>query len=58
MGAAVFQTADIAKTFKELEERSVPIRQPPTERPDGIEAIIGDDSGNWFSITQPHPMAP
>ncbi len=58
MGAVVFQTADIAKTFKELEERGVPIRQPPTERPYGIEAIIGDDSGNWFSITQPRLMTP
>ncbi len=53
MGAGVFQTADIAKTFEELKERGVPVHQPPTERPYGIEAIIGDDSGNWFSLTQP-----
>jgi hypothetical protein len=26
--------------------------QPPTERPYGIEALIKDDSGNWFSLTQ------
>ncbi len=54
MGAVVLETADIAKTFAELQERGVPVRQPPTERPYGIEAIIMDDSGNWFSLTQRH----
>ncbi len=53
LGSGVFQTADIAKTFQELQEKGVPVRQPPTERPYGIEAIVGDDSGNWFSLMQP-----
>ncbi len=53
LGAIVFQTSDIAKTFDELKAKGVPVRQPPTDRPYGIEAIIGDDSGNWFSLTQP-----
>jgi AraC-like DNA-binding protein len=26
--------------------------QPPAERPYGIEAIMRDDSGNWYSSTQ------
>jgi hypothetical protein len=26
--------------------------QPPTERPYGVEAVLRDDSGNWFSFTQ------
>jgi predicted enzyme related to lactoylglutathione lyase len=53
MGAGVFQTADIAKTFEELKAKGVAVHQPPTERPYGIEAVIADDSGNWFSLTQP-----
>ncbi len=53
LGASVFQTADVRKTYEELKARGVPFRQPPTERPYGIEAIMGDDSGNWFSLTQP-----
>ena len=27
--------------------------QEPAERPYGIEALFRDDSGNWFSLTQP-----
>jgi hypothetical protein len=26
--------------------------EPPTERPYGIEALIKDESDNWFSLTQ------
>jgi hypothetical protein len=26
--------------------------QPPADRPYGIEAVLRDDSGNWFSFTQ------
>jgi AraC-like DNA-binding protein len=25
----------------------------PTERPYGIEAVFKDNSGNWFSLTEP-----
>ena len=28
--------------------------QPPSERPYGVEAIMRDDSGNWYSFTQAH----
>jgi catechol 2,3-dioxygenase-like lactoylglutathione lyase family enzyme len=30
----------------------VEFTQPPAERPYGIEAILRDDSGNWYSFTQ------
>jgi hypothetical protein len=33
-------------------KRGVEFTQPPAERPYGIEAILRDDSGNWFSFTQ------
>ena len=51
-GAGVLATADCRKTYEELRARAVEFLQPPTERPYGIEALINDDSGNWFSMTQ------
>jgi hypothetical protein len=32
--------------------RDVEFTQPPAERHYGIEAIMRDDSGNWYSFTQ------
>jgi predicted enzyme related to lactoylglutathione lyase len=52
LGAGVFATADCRKTYEELKARGVEFVQPPTERPYGIEALVKDDSGNWFSMTQ------
>jgi catechol 2,3-dioxygenase-like lactoylglutathione lyase family enzyme len=52
MGAGVFATADIHKTYAELVAKGVEFKQPPTERPYGIEALFKDDSGNWFSMSQ------
>jgi predicted enzyme related to lactoylglutathione lyase len=51
-GAGVFATADCQKTFEELKGRGVEFTFPPTERPYGIEALLKDDSGNWFSMVQ------
>jgi len=53
LGAGVFQTADCKKTYEELSSRGVEFTSPPQERPYGIEATFRDDSGNWFSLTQP-----
>lgn len=52
MGAGVFGTADIHKTYEELKAKGVEFSQPPTERFYGIEALMKDNSGNWFSLTQ------
>jgi predicted enzyme related to lactoylglutathione lyase len=52
LGAGVLETADCKKTYEELSARGVEFVQPPTERPYGIEALLKDDSGNWFSMTQ------
>jgi catechol 2,3-dioxygenase-like lactoylglutathione lyase family enzyme len=35
-----------------LAERGVEFIQEPAERPYGIEALLRDDSGNWFSFCQ------
>jgi predicted enzyme related to lactoylglutathione lyase len=52
MSTGVFETADCHKTYEELKARGVEFLCPPTERPYGIEAMVKDDSGNWFSLTQ------
>ena len=35
-----------------LAGRGVEFTQEPAERPYGVEAIMRDDSGNWYSFTQ------
>jgi catechol 2,3-dioxygenase-like lactoylglutathione lyase family enzyme len=52
MGAGVFATNDCKKTYEELSAKGVKFQSPPSERPYGIEAVLEDDSGNWFSMTQ------
>ena len=52
MGAGVFNTPDIHKTYEELSAKGVEFVQPPKEEFYGTEAIFKDNSGNWFSLTQ------
>jgi catechol 2,3-dioxygenase-like lactoylglutathione lyase family enzyme len=58
LGAGVFRTDDIHKTFEELSAKGVQFVSEPAERPYGIEAVFRDDSGNWFSLTQPKAYQP
>jgi predicted enzyme related to lactoylglutathione lyase len=51
-GAGVLETDDCQKTFDDLVAKGVEFRQPPQSRPYGIEALLRDDSGNWFSVVQ------
>jgi predicted enzyme related to lactoylglutathione lyase len=51
-GGGVLATSDCRKTYEELSAKGVEFLEPPTERPYGIEALLKDDSGNWFSMTQ------
>jgi catechol 2,3-dioxygenase-like lactoylglutathione lyase family enzyme len=53
MGPGVMTTDDCRATYEELVARGVTFTQEPSERPYGIEAVFRDDSGNWFSLTQP-----
>ena len=53
LGAGVFNTDDCQKTYEELKGRGVEFLSPPSDRPYGIEAVFKDNSGNWFSLTQP-----
>ncbi|CAL99689.1 catechol 2,3-dioxygenase-like lactoylglutathione lyase family enzyme [Saccharopolyspora erythraea NRRL 2338] len=54
LGAGVLSTDDCHATYRELSARGVEFVQEPTNRPYGIEALLRDDSGNWFSLTQRH----
>ena len=51
-GFGAFRTDDCRATYEELKARGVTFRGPPEERPYGIEAVIQDDSGNWFALVQ------
>ena len=52
IGNGVLETDDVQKAFEELSARGVVFTQEPAERPYGIEALLRDDSGNWFSLVQ------
>lgn len=56
-GAGVLATDDCQKTYEELKAKGVTFSQPPEKRPYGVEALLRDDSGNWFSMTQRNPSA-
>jgi catechol 2,3-dioxygenase-like lactoylglutathione lyase family enzyme len=53
LSAGVLTTDDCRKTYEELSGRGVTFLDEPAERPYGVEAVLRDDSGNWFSLTQP-----
>ncbi len=48
----VLETDDCRGDFERLRAAGVTFLQEPSERPYGIEAVLRDDSGNWFSLTQ------
>lgn len=53
LGAGVFNTDDCRATYEDLKSKGVQFVAEPAERPYGIEAVFRDNSGNWFSLTQP-----
>jgi catechol 2,3-dioxygenase-like lactoylglutathione lyase family enzyme len=52
INGGVFQTSDCRKSYEELKAKGVEFMSPPKEQFYGIEAIMKDDSGNWFSMTE------
>jgi len=60
MGAGVWHTNDCRATYEELKKKGVAFKSEPKEQFYGIECIISDGCGNWFSMTQPKevPVAP
>ena len=48
----VFATDDCRRDFEELKAKGVVFMREPKEMPYGIEALMRDDSGNFYSLTQ------
>ena len=48
----VMATTDCHADHADLAARGVDFVSPPADRPYGVEALLRDDSGNWFSFTQ------
>lgn len=53
IGPGVFNSADCQKTFEELRDKGVKFHKEPTQEFYGVEALLEDNSGNWFSMTTP-----
>ena len=53
MGAGVLSTPDVYATYQELKSKGVQFKSEPKEQFYGIECILTDGCGNWFSMTQP-----
>jgi catechol 2,3-dioxygenase-like lactoylglutathione lyase family enzyme len=52
LGAGVVSTPDCRATYEELRSKGVKFKSEPKEQFYGIEAIMTDGVGNWFSMTQ------
>src|SRR5262245_48066785 len=47
-GVGVFDTPDCRQAYEELKAKGVQFLSEPEEQFYGLEAIVRDDSGNWF----------
>lgn len=52
LGAGVMEVDDCRRTYEELKAKGVEFVAPPEDKFYGIEALLKDNSGNWFSMTQ------
>jgi catechol 2,3-dioxygenase-like lactoylglutathione lyase family enzyme len=52
LSPGVMATSDCKGDYDTLAGRGVEFTQEPAERPYGVEAVMRDDSGNWYSLTQ------
>jgi catechol 2,3-dioxygenase-like lactoylglutathione lyase family enzyme len=57
LATGVFLTADCQKTYEELKAKGVNFKSAPVDKFYGVEAILQDPFGNWFSLTQPKPWS-
>jgi catechol 2,3-dioxygenase-like lactoylglutathione lyase family enzyme len=48
----ILETDDCKATYEELSRKGVVFHSSPQQRPYGIEAVLRDDSGNYFSVVQ------
>jgi catechol 2,3-dioxygenase-like lactoylglutathione lyase family enzyme len=52
-GGGAFETDDCMGTYEELRSRGVEFRGAPKKEVYGLAAVFKDDSGNFFSLSQP-----
>jgi catechol 2,3-dioxygenase-like lactoylglutathione lyase family enzyme len=52
LGPGVLEVDDCQKTYDELKAKGVVFLGPPKQQPYGIETMMRDDSGNWFSVVE------
>ncbi len=52
LGAGVMYTTDCRASYEELKSKGVTITEPK-EQFYGLECVVKDGCGNWFSMTQP-----
>ena len=58
INGGVLQTDDCRTTYEELKAKGVEFVSPPADRFYGVECILKDNSGNWFSMNQIKGMPP
>lgn len=56
MSSGVFTVDDCQATYDDLVAKGVEFKYGPKDQFYGIEALLIDPFGNWFSMTQPKPM--
>ena len=52
LSPGVMATSDCRADYRALSAAGVQFLQEPAARPYGVEAVLRDDSGNWYSFTQ------
>lgn len=52
LGGGVWETDNCQKTYEELKTKGIEFMKPPTKEFYGIEALLRDGCGNWFSLTE------
>jgi catechol 2,3-dioxygenase-like lactoylglutathione lyase family enzyme len=52
LGGGVLVTDNLDREYADLTAKGVEFPQPPTKNPWGYSAVLKDDSGNYFSISE------
>lgn len=53
MSGGGLRVDDCRKTYEDLVSKGVEFVQEPSERPYGVEAVLRDNSGNWWVLVEP-----
>jgi catechol 2,3-dioxygenase-like lactoylglutathione lyase family enzyme len=58
MGAGGLNVDDCRKTYEELTAKGVEFVSEPVDRPYGVEAVMRDNSGNWWVLVEQKAYRP